>query len=178
MLTTPIPDAAETRANATFDAILWALSRPGLPRNLPEPGEAALIEAVLDRECAAYAGDPLLIPVLAQSGARLVDLSEADHVFFGRLLDAEYLRACRVGSDLYPDDGATLVIRARIGQGETVRLIGPGVNGAVELQLDGLPAGFWQERARLIRYPVGFDLLFLDGDRLIGLPRSTKVEVL
>lgn len=60
----------------------------------------------------------------------------------------------------------------------TVRLTGPGVNGAVELQLDGLPAGFWQERARLIRYPMGFDLLFLDGDRLIGLPRSTKVEVL
>lgn len=178
MLTTPTPDAAENQANAAFDAILWACSRPGLPRQLSETGEAALIAALLDRESAVYAGDPLLIPVLAQTGARLVDLSGADHAFLGRLQDPDLLRLCRTGSDLYPDQGATLVIRARFGQGQSVRLTGPGVDGAVLIQLDGLPAGFWQERARLIRYPTGFDILFLDGERLIGLPRSTTAEVL
>lgn len=177
MLTTPTPDAEETQANAAFDAVLWACSRPGLPRHLPLPGETALIAALLDRECAAYAGDPLLIPVLAQTGARLVDLCQADHGFLGRLQDLDLLGQCRTGSDLYPDQGATLVIRARFGQGPTIRLTGPGVDGAVVIQLDGLPAGFWQERARLIRYPMGFDIFFLDGERLIGLPRSTKVEV-
>ena len=31
MLTTPVADAAETRANATYEAILWAFSRRGCP---------------------------------------------------------------------------------------------------------------------------------------------------
>jgi len=177
MLTTPAPDAEETQANAAFEAALWACSRPGLPRQLPAPGEAALIAALLDRECAAYAGDPLLIPALAQTGAGLVDLCQADHAFLGRLQDITLLGQCRTGSDLYPDQGATLVIRAKFAQGPRIRLTGPGVDGAVVIQLDGLPAGFWQERARLIRYPMGFDIFFLDGECLIGLPRSTKVEV-
>jgi alpha-D-ribose 1-methylphosphonate 5-triphosphate synthase subunit PhnH len=29
-----------------------------------------------------------------------------------------------------------------------------------------------------MRYPIGVDLLLIDGDRVIGLPRSTTVEVL
>ena len=178
MLTTPMPDAAETQANTTFEAVLWACSRPGLRRQLPQPGEAVLIAALIDRECAIYADDPLLISFITQSGARLVDLPSADHAFLGRLQNLELLKQCRIGSDLYPDQGATLVLRAQFGQGPRLRLMGPGVDCAIDIQLDGLPASFWQERARLIRYPTGFDILFVDGDGLIGLPRSTKVEVL
>ncbi len=178
MLETPLPDAAEKRANATFDAILWALSRPGLPRQLPEVGEGALIGALLDRECQVYANSPLLIPAVLQSGARLVEIPEADHVFLGKLTDLDLLRQCRVGSDLYPDDGATAVVSVVIGVGVTLRLTGPGVDGAVEVSIGGLPAGFWNLRADLLRYPTGFDLLLLDGDRVMGLPRSTHVEVL
>ena len=178
MLSPPLPDAAETRANATFDAILWALSRPGLPRALPEAGEGVLIEALLDRECQVYAGDPLLIPLIGQTGARLVDIALADHVFLGRLTDLTLLGHCAVGSDLYPDDGATVVLRASLGSGDRLRLTGPGVRDAVDVQIGGLPGGFWHRRAELLRYPMGFDLLVLDGDRIIGLPRSTSIEVL
>ena len=32
MLATPTPSPSETRDNATFEALLWALSRPGVPR--------------------------------------------------------------------------------------------------------------------------------------------------
>jgi alpha-D-ribose 1-methylphosphonate 5-triphosphate synthase subunit PhnH len=178
MLTAPTPDAAEASANATFNALLWALSRPGLPRQLPEAGEAALIAALVDQECQVYASDPLLIPFLAQSGAKFVDLVQADHVFLGKLSDLEVLRQLRCGSDLYPDDGATLVIRAQFGTGPKVRLTGPGLNGAVTAQIGGLPAGFWAARAEAIRYPIGFDMLLLDDAQIMGLPRSTKVEAL
>ncbi|MGJ8623440.1 MAG: phosphonate C-P lyase system protein PhnH [Yoonia sp.] len=178
MLTTPTPDAAEASANATFDAILWALSRPGLPRHLPQAGEVGLIAALLDRECHVYAGDPLLIPMVAQSGAKLVDVPQADHVFLGRLTDLDLLRQLRCGSDLYPDEAATLVLRATFGEGPKVRLTGPGVNGAVEVQIAGLPTGFWAARTDMIRYPMGFDMLLLDGTQVIGLPRSTMIEVL
>jgi alpha-D-ribose 1-methylphosphonate 5-triphosphate synthase subunit PhnH len=178
MLSPPLPDAAETRANATFDAILWALSRPGLPRRLPEAGEGMLIEALLDRECQVHAGDPLLISVVGQSGARLVEIAQADYVFLGKLSDLAQLEQCRTGCDLYPDEGATVVLRASFGTGARLRLTGPGVKGAVEVQIGGLPDGVWTRRAESMRYPMGFDLLMLDGDQIIGLPRSTSIEVL
>ncbi|WP_145720206.1 phosphonate C-P lyase system protein PhnH [Mesorhizobium tianshanense] len=33
-------------------------------------------------------------------------------------------------------------------------------------------------RARAIRYRLGWDLYLVDGDRVVGIPRSTKIEVL
>lgn len=174
----PAPSAAETRANQTFEALLWALSRPGQLRTLPDAGEAALVACLLDRECHAYCADPVLMPKVLETGAFLADLPQADHVFLGDLTGLEPLGALRRGSDLYPDDGATVVIRAQLGQGPALRLTGPGIETTQTVQIGGLPDGFWARRRALIRYPMGFDLFFLDGAQVMGLPRSTSAEVL
>lgn len=178
MLATPAPSPAETRDNAAFDALLWALSRPGVPRDLPEPGEAPVITALLDRECLVYSADPLLMPEIMRTGATLADIDKADHVFLGAMATSDPLAQIAIGSDFYPDGGATVIIRAGIGSGPVVRLTGPGVDRAVTLQLDGLPDRFWQARAARLRYPMGFDLFFVDGTRVVGVPRSTIVEEL
>ena len=177
MLTTPAPSLSETRDNAAFDALLWALSRPGRPRHLPEPGEGAIIGALLDRECAVYSNDPLLMPEIMRTGAELADIETADHVFLGALATLDPLDHVQTGSDFYPDDGATVIIRARLGSGPALRLEGPGVDGAVTVQIDGLPDGFWATRAARLRYPMGFDLFIVDGASVIGVPRSTTVEI-
>lgn len=178
MLAVPHRSEAEARSNSAFDALLWALSRPGLSRQLPEPGEASVIEALLDRECRVWCAIPLMIPQVTRTGAALAELDAADHVFLGRLDDAALLDAVNVGSDLYPDEGATVVIRVDLGRGPALRLTGPGVDGSVALSVGGLPEAFWQRRAERIRYPMGFDLFLLDGASVIGVPRSTTVEVL
>lgn len=174
----PKPSAAETRTNAAFDALLWALSRPGLPRNLPEPGEGCIIEALLDRECRVYAADPGLIPAIMRTGAEIADIARADHVFLGSADQAAVLKEIALGSDLYPDDGATVVVRGRLQDGPTIRLTGPGIDGALDLRVAGLPDGFWATRAAVSRYPMGFELFILDGARVVGIPRSSHVEVL
>ena len=69
-----------------------------------------------------------------------------------------------------------LIVRAQLTQGETLELSGPGIEQSRLLQIGGLPGGFWQLRRSLIRYPMGFDLLLVDGDCLVGIPRSTCVE--
>ena len=176
MLATPAPSPAETRDNTAFDALLWVLSRPGLPRDLPEPGEGSIISALLDRECLVYSADPLLMPEIMRTGAELADIGKADHVFLGAMATSDPLADIAVGSDYYPDDGATVIVRAGIGSGAALRLTGPGVDGAVTLQLDGLPDGFWKARRACLRYPMGFDLFFVDGARVVGVPRSTTVE--
>jgi len=176
MLDTPAPSTSETRDNSAFDALLWSLSRPGLIRDLPETGEGSIITSLLDRECLVFAADPLLMPQIMRTDAELADIAKADHVFFGALTTSDPLADIAIGSDVYPDDGATVIIRASIGSGPGLRLTGPGVDGAVTLQLGDLPDGFWAARAARLRYPMGFDLFFVDGPRVVGVPRSTHVE--
>lgn len=177
MLATPEPSVTEADANTAFDALLWALSRPGIPRKLPSAGEACIIRALLDRECRAHSADPLLVSMIMQTGAEVTDIDLADHVFLGAAPSLEAFDQVALGSDLYPDDGATVFVRGRIAQGPGVRMRGPGVDGSLMLQLSGLPNGFWQRRTERLRYPMGFDLFILDGAAVVGIPRSTEVEV-
>ena len=99
MLTVPEPSPAETRDNATFDALLWALSRPGLARDLSEPGELSIITALLDRECQVYSADPLLMPEIVRTSAELADIDRADHVFLGAMTTSDPLADTAIGSE-------------------------------------------------------------------------------
>lgn len=179
MLTVAPPDAAEARCNATFEALMWSMARPGEVRELPEPGLAPIIEALIDRECAAYTDSTPLASMIAGTGAVLaVDLAMADHLFLDELTDTGgELTAIRCGSALYPDDGATLVAQVAHGTGQRLRFTGPGIDGFSDMMI-ALPSKFWAMRARLCAYPEGFDLLLVDGRAVIGIPRSTQVEVL
>ena len=178
MLSTPTPTIDETLANQTFDALLLALSRPGKITQLPSAGEAVIVNALLDRECQAFTGDPTLMPIIMRTGAQISAITDADHVFFGKHIELKKLRQIACGSDLYPDDGSTVIVRGKLGQGDMVALTGPGVAGKECLQINGLPKGFWDVRRDLIRYPIGFELFILDEASLIGIPRSTEIEVL
>lgn len=174
----PQPSVFETLTNATFAALMWALSRPGQLRSLPEPGMAGLVDALIDRECRVHTVSEDLAARVTRAGAVLVDMSAADHVFATAPDDASFLDRLSLGSDLYPETGATLVMPARFGSGPALRLSGPGVDGQVTVRIDGLPSGFWAKRRALMRYPMGFEMFLIDGDRVMGLPRSTDVEML
>ncbi len=172
----PTSSDFEARTNATYEALMWALSRPGLPRDLPNAGQADLIETLIDRECAVYCEDAAIAEITARTGAALVAPEEADHLFLS--LVPGKLAGLRQGSDMYPEDGATLVIPTSFGSEGNLRLTGPGVDGAVLCSLPDIPNGFWADRARVMRYPMGFEIFLIDGAQVIGIPRTTVVEVL
>lgn len=175
------PTVDDSRTNATFEELMWALSRPGLVRTLPSSGMAAIAESLLDRECSfAVRDDDNFCEALIKTGARQARLGDADYVF--AIADTEArvsaFSSLRGGTLAYPDDAATLIVPARFGFGSGLRLSGPGVKGSVTIAVDSIDPSFWQVRADAIRYPLGWDLYLVDGDRIIGLPRSTKIEVL
>lgn len=178
MVAHPTPSDFETRTNATYDALMWALSRPGMVRHLPTSGPEAIVETLLDRECAVYCDDPALSQVAVRAGAHLAAPQTADHLFFTGAPDPGLLDTLPQGSDMYPEDGATLVIPAQLGAGAKLRLTGPGVNGVQEVLVAGVSPDFWAARARVMRYPMGFEIFLLDADQVMGLPRSTQIEVL
>ncbi|EPX85256.1 phosphonate C-P lyase system protein PhnH [Salipiger mucosus] len=173
----PVPSEFETRTNATYDALMWALSRPGLIRALPGQGPAQIVEALIDRECAVHCADTDLAALVARTGAAPVAPEAADHLFVSAL-SPDLPGRLALGSDLHPEHGATLVAPATLGQGARLRLSGPGVDGTLEVAVGEVPDGFWTGRDRVLRYPLGFELFLVDGDRVLGLPRSTRVEVL
>lgn len=173
----PVPLDFEARCNAVFDAVMWSLARPGVMRDLPQAGLAQVVEALIDRECAVHCRDEALAMLARRTGAELAGLEAADHVF-AETVTPEMPDRLACGSDLHPEDGATLVAGAVFGTGQRLRLTGPGVDGEVIVTIGGLPVDFWQRRARAMRYPMGFEMLLVDGARLIGVPRSTVVEVL
>lgn len=176
----PVPDAFETRTNAAFEALMWALARPGTVQALPFPGFVGLIEALIDRECRVYCDDPVLARAAAATGAALAPAAEADHAFLS-LAEAAGLATLEqlpVGSALYPDAGATVLAPARFGAGTGLQLTGPGIETCADIALADLAHRLWALRAARCRYPAGFDLFLVDGRSVIGLPRSTQIEVL
>ncbi len=176
-----LPTLDDTRTNATFDELLWALSRPGQLRELPAEGFWPIAESLLDRECSFHVtNDPSLDQRTIATGARRMPLAHAGYVFssIDSAEKVEALSALQIGSLLYPDDAATLFAPAHFGSGQRLRLSGPGVKDSLTIEIGGIDPGFWQMRAKAIRYPLGWDLYLVDGKRLLGIPRSTKIEVL
>ncbi|TCM76717.1 phosphonate C-P lyase system protein PhnH [Rhizobium sp. BK068] len=175
------PTAEDMRTNATFEELMWALSRPGLVRALPSSGLAAIGESLLDRECSfAVLHDLDVAQALGRTGARAAALPDADYVFAtaDTREKASAFASLRIGTLAYPDHAATLFVPAKFGFGSRLRLAGPGVKDSVTIAIDGIDPRFWQVRAEAMRYPLGWDVYLVDGDRVIGLPRSTKIEVL
>jgi alpha-D-ribose 1-methylphosphonate 5-triphosphate synthase subunit PhnH len=188
----PQSTIAETLARETFQALLSALSNPGHLFTLPGISLATrqacqqIGFTLLDLETSFYSPDPALANVLLQSGARPLSVANAAYLFFPEsaafappalaqtLADVE--RAA-VGTITDPDDGATLIIGCRLGEGVLLRLQGPGIQHSSEVRVAGLPLEFWQLRLAKISYPLGIDLFLVDGGQVVGLPRSTMIEI-
>lgn len=91
---------------------------------------------------------------------------------FGRWQDLEPLGKFPAGTDEYPDRSATLVVELDVLEATGARLTGPGIRHAAYLSLPETDAFL----ANNARFPCGLDFYFAAGNRIAGLPRSTKVE--
>ncbi|WP_226582473.1 phosphonate C-P lyase system protein PhnH [Acuticoccus sediminis] len=178
-LVTPTPE--DIRMSEAFESLMWALARPGTRQRLAEPGLLPLAASLLDRETTVHAGDGTMAAALAATGARPAPLETAEFVFTSLAGEADAARAATasVGDPLYPDRAATVFAPATFGGGGTaLRLGGPGIRGTVRLPVGGVHPSFWAARAKAIRYPLGFDLYLVAEDEVVGLPRSTRIEVI
>jgi len=181
-MATPVMSPLELRQHAAFTALMWALSYPGRPQQLPARGLAAfgaIAEALVDLETGYFTPDAALAAALAATGGRTLTPDRAPYQFYPRLTATELdaLRLAPVGTYAYPDLGATLVLGCALGSGPTLSLTGPGISGSVQLRVEGLPEQLWALRTAAGPFPLGWDLLLVDGDQVVGLPRSTAVEV-
>ena len=168
---------SEIIANATFEALLHAMARPGEIHKLAAPGVSSIILSLLDRECTAFASDMALHGDIRATGAELVPVDKAQFVFCDVDEVAQIIPRLNEGSDYYPDDGATLIVTASSKGDQTITLSGPGIKGSIQITDFEIGGQAWQQRADYIRYPMGFDMVIVHGNDVAALPRSTEIEV-
>jgi len=186
-------------AQHAFRAVLQALSRPGLPVELDAdaqgpalaPATAQILLALTDHDTpvwwssgaqdarqATWLGFHTGAPATGEAGQAQFAVVRAE----GGDQDAApgvALSLLSAGTDEQPERSGTLLWELPdLRGGPTTIWCGPGINGQVSVRLAGLPAGFWTQWARnQASFPLGVDVLFIQGRHCIGLPRSIHVRI-
>ena len=183
--TFPVQSPQEARAHDTFTALMNAFSRPGRIREFSsaKPFEG-VAEALLDLETPFFTPDKALEGFCHTLGARLAPPEKADYLLFPALENGQLklLEHASIGTLLYPDQSATLVLGATFAGDLKLKLSGPGVQFEEHITLGEVPRAFWTLRHQKGSFPLGWDVILLEagssGSRAMGIPRSSKVEVL
>ncbi len=175
----PVYTETEARSRETFLALMWALSYPGNIQYLPEStnGFRLIAESLLDLETSYYTPDSDLTQILAFTGAQTLPAEQAAYHFYptmGHTAIAD-LQKANIGTMLYPDTGATLIIKCRLGSGTKLIVQGAGVRNQAAVLVDDIPEAFWDFRASACHFPLGWDIYLVDEERVVGIPRSVQV---
>lgn len=184
---------AETQ-QVNFRMLLDAMSRPGecytmnrtsKKNNLhmsPEkslPAFLAVLATLLDAEVTLADINQLLHsdewPMLQ---AKPASAETADYIFCDGNRSPDFLP--KLGTLLSPEQSATLVILVdEIGQGDTqLKLSGPGIAEITQLKINGLNNQWLTKRDEWVcSFPLGVDIIFVDSNQVVAIPRTTRLEI-
>jgi alpha-D-ribose 1-methylphosphonate 5-triphosphate synthase subunit PhnH len=172
----------ESRNRETFLALMWSLSYPGRIYHMPVSDNSMVLigNALLDLETSYYTPETSLNRHLVSTGAQGMPAETASYHFYPVLTDQhlQTLARASIGSMLYPDSSAMLIIGCKLHK-DVIRILqGPGIPEQHAVQIGGIPDGFWELREKACQFPLGWDVYFVDGNQVIGLPRSTQVRMI
>ena len=173
-----------------FRELLQAMARPAAPRAVPVlaaapapilPATMAVLLTLCDADTAVWLQQPndeVASHLRFHAGVRLVqEPADADFALITAPPSMPPLSLFAHGELRYPNRSATLIVQVD-GFDDNVgrRFAGPGIRDVEQLAIEGLPTGFWQQRAAMsAQLPLGVDLIFISGERMVALPRTTRV---
>jgi alpha-D-ribose 1-methylphosphonate 5-triphosphate synthase subunit PhnH len=84
-----------------------------------------------------------------------------------------------LGTHEYPDRSTTLVVQSEGFEDKLgVELSGPGIKTPRSVAVAGATQSFWQNVVlNNSSFPLGCDFIFTCGEKIMGLPRSTRVKL-
>jgi alpha-D-ribose 1-methylphosphonate 5-triphosphate synthase subunit PhnH len=179
-------------SQAAFRGCLSALATPGTVVSLGAGLEAvpgldaaasALLLSLLDQDTRLWLSPSVATACSAtnlkfHTGCFLAaSPGEADFALVAGAEELPPLEAFSAGSDEYPERSATVVLQVPVILESGWRLTGPGIRNEARLSVPALGSGFHSQWERnRARFPRGVDFFFSCGDRLCGLPRTTRIE--
>jgi alpha-D-ribose 1-methylphosphonate 5-triphosphate synthase subunit PhnH len=177
---------APVQSARAFRQILEAMARPGAIREVagaapPAPLSVAagtvlltLVDPTTKLHLAGAADCADVRDWVAfHLGAPLAAAEDADFAL-GTWEALQPVTRFRIGQPDYPDRSATLIVEVDRLVNHGPALAGPGIELVTWLNLPETAAF----RANRALFPLGFDTILTAGNRLAGLPRSTRVEKL
>lgn len=182
----PTLSAREAQDQQVFTALMWALTRPGEEQTFAAEERSGLElvgQALLDIETPFFSTDPILRAAFLRLGAKAQTEGTATYHFYTSIAQSALnsIQLAPLGTPLHPEKGASLFLAARISKGIELKLSGPGIQKFRRLRVGGIPEPFWHLRNKAVAFPVGWDVFLLEQHgpqvRMIGIPRSSKVEV-
>jgi alpha-D-ribose 1-methylphosphonate 5-triphosphate synthase subunit PhnH len=180
-------------AQTTFRSVMDAMARPGSVQRIavaagaPHPmmhGTAAIALTLFDHDTPVWL-DPRMseTPDVTKwlkfhTGAPVIADCSVCH--FALVGDAEMLPALdrfAFGSNEYPDRSTTLILQVEsLTEGPTIELRGPGIDGTVELKATIQPADLFERLAvNAALFPRGIDVVLVDDDTIVAIPRTTRL---
>lgn len=168
-----------------FRALMEAMARPGQIESLApwtggDRASRAVLATLLDAEVSLFDRHQLLDasdwPLMQ---AREAAAEQADYLLCDAARAPDFQPA--LGTLTSPDEAATLVlVVAGLGCGDLeMTLSGPGVHGRQRLAVEGLALSWLSARADWVAaFPLGVDLILADDHAVVGLPRTTRLEIL
>lgn len=176
-------DAAVEAARA-FRMAMRVMARPGTVEVLdaatpPAPVSVAagtLLLTLCDHETGVYLAGAYDTGELREwlafhTGAPVV-AAESAQFALGDWAALMPLSQYAVGTPEYPDRSATLIVEMARLEARGTGLRGPGIKERAELSLPEPQV----MTANAAQFPLGVDFFLTCGDRVAGLPRSTKLE--
>jgi alpha-D-ribose 1-methylphosphonate 5-triphosphate synthase subunit PhnH len=180
-MTTPAFTANEAHTRQTFLALMWSMSHPGRIHTLPTPNDTlaafkSIGDTLLDLEVSYYTPDDALNQHLQRTTSRFVQPAHAEYLFFPSVEESRIadIAQAKIGTMLYPDEAATLILGCTF-DGTQIALTGPGIKDSAQIAVGGLPVAVWDWREKTRRFPLGWDIILVAGNQVIGLPRSTAI---
>ncbi len=178
----PIWQASTQQRN--YRTLLEAMARPGASQPLHglETGSRASLAvlATLLDACVTLS-DPH--GLLTEADWSLLQCGKADPEQAAYLICSGRLQPGfepRLGTLASPECSATLIIEVeRLTAGDLqLDFSGPGIRHSGSCAVDGLDRAWLQSRETWVcAFPLGVDLILVDRERVLALPRTTQVEV-
>ncbi|WP_022723162.1 phosphonate C-P lyase system protein PhnH [Rhodopseudomonas sp. B29] len=180
-------------SQSVFRTIMDAMARPGSIQRIaaasgtPSPlmrGSAALALALFDHDTPIWLDKTMAEAgevarwLKFHTGAPLTsDPSAASFALIGAADALPSLDSFALGTAEYPDRSTTLIIQvAGLGAGEAFRLQGPGIKGETQFQASLQTADLFDRLAvNATLFPRGIDVVLVDDDRIVAIPRTTRL---
>jgi alpha-D-ribose 1-methylphosphonate 5-triphosphate synthase subunit PhnH len=180
-------------AQTTFRSVMDAMARPGSVQRIavaagaPDPmmhGTAAIALTLFDHDTPVWLDRQMSETsdvtkwLKFHTGAPVIaDSSVCHFALFGEAQALPALDRFASGSNEYPDRSTTLILQVQsLTQGPALELRGPGIDGAAVVQATIHPADLFERLAiNAVLFPRGVDVVLVDDDRIVAIPRTTRL---
>ena len=179
-------------AQSTFRSVMEGMARPGTVQRIHAAagtpgammrGTAAIALTLFDHDTPVWLDRTMTATAdvakwlkFHTSAPVTPDTLASSFALIGDVQALPSLDRFALGSNEYPDRSTTLIVQVdSLTSGPAYQLTGPGIDGTAILQATIRQDLFERLALNAILFPRGIDVVLVDDDRIVAIPRTTRL---